>query len=78
MSNWRVAFLKQDTLGGTFEVVILAVLQRPKEGREGRSRNPECNRYQIEIAPHSAVSRRANTTRVDLPQGDGRAASARH
>jgi hypothetical protein len=56
----------------------LAVLQRPKEGREGRNRNAECKRYQIEIVLHSAVSRRANTTRVDLPQGDGRAASARH
>ena len=46
----------QDALGRAIEIVVLAVPERPHEGRQGGDPDPERDRDQIEIVHHSAAS----------------------
>jgi hypothetical protein len=49
--------LEQDARRGTFEIVVLAVPQRPHEGGKRGKPHPDCDWNKKEIVDHVAVPR---------------------
>ena len=57
LEDGSVGVLVQYPLGGAVEILVLAALERPHEGRECDQAKAERDRYQIEIVDHSAAPR---------------------